>query len=556
MTAAPVTENLSLLASAPGGVQKLRSLVIELAIQGRLVPQDGNAESADVLLSAISKARAEFYEASPVRPAKVQAIVGSDEQPSALPNGWRWARLGWLAHPQAGFAFKSAGFNQDSRGLPLVRIRDVGQSFSGTFFEGDYRPEFVVDDGDYLISMDGEFRIARWYAGKALLNQRVSRLLFFSRALRSEFVAFALQARLRELQGAKAYTTVDHLSGGQIADCVIALPPLEEQHRIVAKVDELMALCDRLEAEHADAEATHAKLVEALLATLIQARDAADFRASWQQLAKHLHTLFTTEASVDALKQTVLQLGVMGKLAAQNPMDEPARKLLERLARDRRESAAQLRFTDTKLSCPSHSEPFELPSGWEWTTLASLFRVITDGDHQAPPRAEHGVAFLTIGNISAGRLDFDGCRQVETTYFEALPAYRKPGLGDLLYTVVGATYGRPVLVDSDRPFCVQRHIAILKRSEHLSERFALYLLKSPLVYKQASNCVTGTAQPTIPLRPLRSINVPLPPLDEQRRIVAKVDELLSLCDQLKLKLAQARQHHEHLASVLVEEAAA
>lgn len=342
------------------------------------------------------------------------------------------------------------------------------------------------------------------------------------------------------------------LTVAKIGEVPVPLLPIDAQ----LKVAELMALCDRLEAEQADAEVAHAKLVEALLASLTQARDAADFRASWQQLAEHFHTLFTTEASVDALKQTVLQLGVMGKLVVQNKMEEPASKLLERLARDRRESAAELGFVDTKLSSPTQSESFQLPSGWAWTTLASLFRVITDGDHQAPPRTEHGVAFLTIGNITAGELKFDGCRQVEPTYFESLPTYRKPARGDLLYTVVGATYGRPVLVDSDRAFCVQRHIAILKRSEHLSDRFALYLLKSPLVYKQASNCVTGTAQPTIPLKPLRSFNVPLPPLAEQHRIVAKVDELLGLCDQLKQNLATARQSHERLASVLVEQAVA
>jgi hypothetical protein len=113
------------------------------------------------------------------------------------------------------------------------------------------------------------------------------------------------------------------------------IPPLAEQHRIVAKVDELMALCDRLEAEQTDAGAAHAKLVATLLGTLTQSADAADLAANWQRLAEHFDTLFTTEASLDALKQTILQLAVMGKLVPQDPNDEPASELLKRIAKER-----------------------------------------------------------------------------------------------------------------------------------------------------------------------------------------------------------------------------
>ena len=161
--------------------------------------------------------------------------------------------------------------------------------------------------------------------------------------------------------------------------------------------------------------------------------------------------------------------------------------------------------------------PFAAPVGWLWTCLSALFKVITDGDHQPPPRAEEGVAFLTIGNITTGRLDFAGCRLVPETYFRSLAPYRTPVKGDILYTVVGATYGRPALVDTDREFCVQRHIAILKPTSALSLQFLVLLLASPLVYEQASSSTTGSAQPTIALRPLRNFVVPLPPLAEQHR---------------------------------------
>src|SRR5690606_27058447 len=110
---------------------------------------------------------------------------------------------------------------------------------------------------------------------------------------------------------------------------------LAQQHRIVAKVDELMALCDRLEAQQADAESAHAQLAQALIGSLIQAADAEDFATSWQRLAEHFHTLFTTEPSIDALKQSLLQLAVMGKLVPQDPSDEPASELLRRIGEEK-----------------------------------------------------------------------------------------------------------------------------------------------------------------------------------------------------------------------------
>ncbi|ASL00028.1 restriction endonuclease subunit S [Xanthomonas citri] len=550
-----LTRNLPLLAGAPNGIKKLRELILELAVRGKLVPQDPNDEPASELLKRIAGDKARLVAEGKIKRGKALAKIGAEEKPFELPAQWAWVRLADLASPQAGFAFKSGGFNTSGLGFPLIRIRDVGQEFSGTFYEGEYRSEFVVEGGDYLISMDGQFRVATWQGDTALLNQRVSRLIFFGNESVRRFIASSLQARLLELQGVKAYTTVDHLSGGQISEAVIALPPLAEQHRIVAKVDELMALCDRLEARQADADSAHAQLVQALLDSLTHASDAEDFAQSWQRLAEHFHTLFTTESSIDALKQTLLQLAVMGKLVQQKSSDEPASELLVRLADDRNKYAAIHKIALTKPEPISGSDQnLPLPDGWAWVRLCSMFRAITDGDHQPPPKSTDGIAFLTIGNVTKGYLDFSNCRFVPQNYFERIAAYRRPEIGDILYTVVGATYGRPVAVDSLRDFCVQRHIAILKSSELISSEFACYLLASPWIYEQATQSATGTAQPTIPLKPLRNFLVMLPPLPEQHRIVAKIDQLMVLCDQLKSRLSEARQVNEHLANALIGQA--
>ena len=199
--------------------------------------------------------------------------------------------------------------------------------------------------------------------------------------------------------------------------------------------------------------------------------------------------------------------------------------------------------------------PFELPSRWSWVRLASLFRTIADGDHLPPPRASEGVAFLTIGNVTTGRLDFSNCRQVPSDYFTSLPDYRRPAQGDILYTVVGATFGRAAFVDTARQFCVQRHIAILKPCVEMRSHL-LYLLASPEVYAQAQGSTTGAAQPTIPIRSLRRFVVPLPPLAEQHRIVVKLNELMAVCDPLESNLSTTEATRSRLLETLLANALA
>jgi type I restriction enzyme S subunit len=180
-----------------------------------------------------------------------------------------------------------------------------------------------------------------------------------------------------------------------------------------------------------------------------------------------------------------------------------------------------------------------------------VFRSITDGDHQAPPRADEGVPFLVISDIRSGVIDYNGSRFVPALYYESLDTARRPAIGDLLYTLVGS-FGIPVVVREATPFCVQRHIGILRPSWLIPVDFLALLMDSMLVYKQASDIATGIAQKTVPLGGLRSVRVPLPPLAEQHRIVAKVDELMAFCDQLEAARQQREQCRERLVAASLQ----
>jgi len=185
-------------------------------------------------------------------------------------------------------------------------------------------------------------------------------------------------------------------------------------------------------------------------------------------------------------------------------------------------------------------------------TLGEACTSITDGDHITPTFMEDGVRFIFVGNVSSGRLHFDNCKRVGEGYFRTLKPQRVPQRDDILYSAVGATLGVPAIVDSDAPFCFQRHIAILKPARaRLDSRFGWHMLRSRTVFSQAWNSTTGSAQPTVPLRAIRMLPIPIPSLPEQRRIVAYLDDLQAKVDAVrKLQDETAEELNALMPSIL------
>jgi len=557
MNPAQLLAQFDRIGDAPDAISGLRRFILDLAVRGKLVGQDSRDEPASELLRRIEDDVRERKARGKSTEPRSTIDVAIDSLPFNVPPSWKWARLIEIADVSYGFAFESSRFNSIKLGLPLIRIRDISGTDTQAYYQGEHDPAYVVRKGDYLVGMDGDFNVRKWKGPDALLNQRVMRIKNWRAALVAEFFAIPLQLILDHLHASTSQTTVKHLSAKQVNGIYLPMPPLAEQHRIVAKVDELMALCDRLETAQAERESRRDQLVGSSLNRLNNGADPDAFRDHARFYFNHLPRLTTKPEHIQQLRQTILNLAVRGKLVPQCHSEEPATHLLDQL------TASAKAYAFEHGIAPPHPDPISkedmdlpAPPGWKWVRLASLFKVITDGDHQPPPKENDGIAFLTIGNITTGKLDFSNCRFVGEKYWKSLSLYKKPAFGDILYTVVGATYGRPAYVDTRRDFCVQRHVAILKPTDQMNVRFLCSLLASPLVYEQATRSTTGTAQPTIPLRPLRNFLVLLPPLAEQNRIVAKVEELMTLCDRLEKQLTTTQTESRRLLEAVLHEALA
>jgi len=551
-----LTDNLPLLAGAPNGIKKLRELILELAVRGKLVPQNPNDEPASELLKRIA---AEKKGLSPKVKKSSDTPMGAVA--FELPESWCWASFGDIAQHNSG---KTLDKGKNS-GVPRNYIT-TSNLYWGRFdlasvrqmlFEEKDLARCTAIKNDLLICEGGEAgRAAVWdQESEICFQNHVHRARFFGEI--NPYYAQRYFERLNysgEIAEYRKGVGISNMSSKALASIPMPVPPLAEQHRIVAIVDELMALCDRLEAQQADAESAHAQLAQALLGSLTQATDAEDFAASWRRLAEHFHTLFTTESSIDALKQTLLQLAVMGKLVPQDPSDQPASELLRNIEKEKNQLIAKKAIRRGK-PLPGIEEDeirFKLPIGWEWIRLGQV------GDWGAgatPSRGNSDYYGGTMPWFKSGELVADYISDSEETVTElALKecSLRQNKAGDVLIAMYGATIGKTAILSVDGT--TNQAVCACTPFTGLLNRYLLLTLKS-----LKANFIgqgAGGAQPNISREKIVATVAGLPPLAEQQRIVATVDQLMALCDQLKARLAQARQLNEQLATALVEQAVA
>ena len=338
---------------------------------------------------------------------------------------------------------------------------------------------------------------------------------------------------------------------------VVELTAIAEQVRIVNKVDELMSLCDQLEQQSLSSLDAHQQLVETLLATLTDSQDTKELSDNWARISQYFGTLFTTEASIDALKQTILQLAVMGKLVPQDPDDEPASELLKRIEQEKAELVKQGKIKKQKPLPPVSDEekPFELPQGWEWCRIIEIAQVGTGAtpsrdnpDYWETPEFN----WVTSGETSLPFI-FNTAEKISgKAVKETNVSIYSPG------TLIIAMYGQGKTRGQITELCISAGtnqacaaIQLFNTNEYHRCYIKLFFEKS---YKDLRELAAGGAQPNLNLAKVSNTLVPIPPLSEQIKITCKVEELIKVCDTLKSRLQSAQQTQLHLADALTDAA--
>ncbi len=559
------------------GIKKLRELILELAVRGKLVPQDPNDEPASVLLERIAAEKAQLVKDKKIKKPKALPEISEGEKPFEVPEGWEWCRVADIASLISGKGFKKSEYKET--GARLFQIANVSLGYTKWEIENylpisylDEYPELKLKVGDILIALNRPLLnnlMKACILGRedlpAVLYQRVGKFNFYNDLIYKKYFYFYLHSPLfiNKLKESLQGSDQPFINQTQLIQFPLSIPPVKEQQRIVAKVDELMSLCDALEAQTESSITAHQTLVEVLLEALLKAPEQTatpeqatkQFQQNWQRLNEHFDTLFTTTASIDTLKQTILQLAVMGKLVPQNSNDEPAAKLLERIAAEKAQLIKDKKIKKQKPlpEITDEEKPFELPDSWVWSQVGEVCSIGPRNNLND----ELDVSFVPMPLISTS---YDGRHGQEVRKWgEIKKGYTHFTNGDIALAKITPCFENSkaaVFADLKNGFgagTTELHVA-RPINDMVNRLFILLYLKSPMFLEVGKTKMTGSAgQKRIPNDFFSGNPLPLPPLEEQQRIVAKVDELMTLCDQLKASLTDAQTTKLHLTDAIVEQ---
>lgn len=546
--------NMELLATAPGGVAQLRELILTLAVQGKLVPQDPADEPASVLLQKIRAEKDRLIAEGKIKRDKPLAEIAEEEKPFELPVGWAFSRLGDLL-----LSIRSGGTPSKQNpaywggDIPWASVKDLGfgEPLTDTqdriTIEGLNAGSQLAPAGSILICT----RMGLGKIGEAMIdvaiNQDLKAVQLGSGVDKQHFINF-----FKTLSVVGSGMTVAGLKQDELLSFVVPLPPEAEQSRIVTRVEALMRLCDALEAKGQLEATQHAQLVSTLLGTLTASTTPEELAAHWQRVAQHFDLLLDRPEAIDALEQTLLQLAVRGLLVPQDPTDEPASALLQKIRaeKDRLLATGQIKRDKPLPPITDEEKPFELPVGWEWGRLEQLSIAIVDCPHSTPKFVESGRLCLDTNSFKQGVLLPHKLRFVDDSTFVERNARLAPQPGDLVFAREGSV-GESILIPDGVEACLGQRVMLFRFSPQISKEFVRFAISSTSFLDALLAMHKGIGAKHVNVGDMRNAVIPLPPLPEQSRIVTRVTALRRLCADLRQRLAERQSVQSRLAEALV-----
>lgn len=503
------------------GIKKLRELILELAVRGKLVPQDPNDEPASELLKRIAQQRDELVKTKQIKKTKKLAPLDAIDTPFELPSGWEWCYLNDIGDWGAGATPNRSNSNYYGGEIPWFKSGELSADF--IFDSEEYITDMAMDECSLRDNKPGDVLIAMYGAtiGKASIlnvrgttNQAVCACTPFV-GISNIYLLTLLKAYKRIFTSMGAGGAQPNISREKIIATIFALPSENEQERIVDKVNELMSLCDQLEQQSLTSLDAHSQLVETLLATLTDSQNAEELAENWARISQHFDTLFTTEASIEALKQTILQLAVMGLLI---------------------ESA--------EFSQRSHLKKY-------------LSFGPRNGLSPSEVKYETDVKVLKLGATSYGYLKLQETKYVDIDTSYKLHLFLRKG--DILIQRGNSSnfVGCSLLIEKNFDNLIYPDLMMkIRTKDELLPEYAALWLSSPFARNYMWSKMTGTSgtMPKISKKVVEDVPIAVPPLAVQHQLVVKIKELSLLCGSLKSRLQSAQQTQLHLADALTDAA--
>lgn len=481
--------------------QDLKNSILQLAIQGKLVEQRPEEGTAKELLEQIREEKERLIKEKKIKKSKPLSEITEDEIPFEIPKSWEWVRVGNVGSWSSGAT--------PSRQHPEYYDGNIPWLKTGDLNDGDITDipenvgEIALKKTSLRVNPIGSVLMAMYGAtiGKlgilrieATTNQACCACIPYAGVL-NKYLFYYLMSQRKYYIKMGAGGAQPNISKEKIIISLIPLPPLEEQHRIVAKIEEILPYIDQYDKAYTKLEAFNKKFPE-------------------------------------DMKKSILQLAMQGKLVEQRPEDGTADELFEQICEEKQKLIKEGKIKKEK-PLPEITEdeiPFKIPKSWKWVRLGEISNKLTDGSHNPPPNAGTGYYVISAKNIKNGEIVFgDNERYVDEKGFQKENPRTDIKRGDIILGIIGGSIGNLAIYNHDEKVIAQRSAAVI--DTFIENIFCLNILRSPMCQNIMKNS-SGTAQGGVYLGALKSLVIPLPPLAEQHRIVAKIEELLPYCNQL------------------------
>ena len=480
--------------------QELKNSILQLAIQGKLVEQRPEEGTAQELYHQIQAEKRRLIKEGKIKKEKPLPEIAEDEKPFEIPESWMWVRLGEIFQHNTGKAL-----NLTNRAGVSLKYITTSNLYWNRFELSNLKEMFFTDaeiekctaqKGDLLVCEGGDIgRAAIWQSDDSIrIQNHIHRLRAHSTLCTDFFYYLFYLYKHAGWIGGKGIG-IQGLSSKAIHILVFPLPPLAEQQRIVAKIEELLPLVDRYE-------------------------------AAWTRLED-----FNRRFPED-MKKSILQQAIQGKLVEQRPEEGTAQELYQQIQAEKRRliKEGKIRKEKPLPEITEDEKPFEIPESWMWVRFSEVVDV-RDGTHDTPKYVSEGIPLVTSKNLVNGKIDFDTAKLISKEDASAINMRSEVNTGDILFAMIG-TIGNPVLVEKDREFCI-KNMALFKPIGNRLFDMKYFLLFLQKEQEQMKKSASGGVQAFVSLKFLRNYLLPLPPLTEQKRIVARLEELLPLCEGLK-----------------------
>jgi type I restriction enzyme S subunit len=534
----------------------LRELVLQLAIQGKLISPTETVASSQALLSEVRAVKFNLVAEKKLPREKPYPEISEREIAADSPPHWEWTRFGELWHLLSGRDLEPNQYNDSKNGIPY--ITGASNIENGVIYVSRWTasPMVVSIEGDLLITCKGTIgKTAFNNIGDVHIARQIMAIRNFSGKLNTGFLKIWLDGFVSQLVE-KSKSMIPGFSRDDLVLAIYPVPPAEEQSRIVAKVDELMALCDKLEAQ----QQARRKLQNNLRLSTLQAVAAAssphELQTAWSRLADNFGRLFHAPEDVAELRNFILDLAVHGLLVQQSDTDVAIGEWLSSIAARKSVLTKQkLISKQTALGDVAEEEyPFPLPKGWAFVRLGQIANKIGSGSTPRGGRevyVKEGIPFLRSQNVWNDGLRMDDVACITPEENEKMSGTAVLG-NDILLNITGASLGRCALVPPEFGEAnVSQHVTIIRLTDHQVREYLHLCILSPYTQAMIWGRQVGMAREGLSKKVLEQFEIPLPPIAEQHRIVARIAELMRFCDGLENQLHQSNELAERLATTCV-----